>query len=224
MKQARAIWFKRVFFLIVAMLSGSTSYMYFQEVFGAGSVGVATVAVGITGYLMTDGAAIAWMMIYLEAAENNEERLFAIIGAIVGVVGSLTATAMFILGLSEVVVLTADMGTATTIVLMVVLVVHCLLAVLSNVRSTEAQLNEKSAEMRADANAEMMTQTEELFKEMVPSIAQENAKKLASQMRNEFSLSSEFFRDALASRARKQVQQDQPLQEAPAEVDEDFLG
>lgn len=90
----------------IMILSASTSLMYFMGVFSIADGGtLSSVLSGFIGVIVTDGAAFAWMQMYLGASDNNDERAFAAIGLLTGVVGSVVASFAYLLSSATVVTL-----------------------------------------------------------------------------------------------------------------------
>lgn len=192
MSNSAANWIKRAFFAAIVLLSASTSFLYFVEVFsfGRGLVEDSMISVlvnGAIGVLVLDIAALAWLKIYLQAADNNELRFFALAGASVGVIGSALASLAYLLMVSSGYAVPERLAVYTQWAMAAVIVTHFLLVFLSSYRATSARIDEKTAAMLSEATDEMLLLTEQEFRRLIPGLARQNAEQLTQELATRFS-------------------------------------
>jgi hypothetical protein len=222
-KNEFATGIKKIFFVVIAGLSMATSFLYFVEVFsfGRGLINETWVSVlvnGIVGVIVLDAAAIAWLKIYLGASDNNSVRALAAFGMIIGVIGSAVSSFIYLLLSANNYTISPDMRLYTQIAMAAIIVIHFLLVFAGGYTSTSAKIDEKTSEMLAEATNEMLTLTEEYFRQAIPGLAQQNARKLTDKLRGQFSkLSVDTTEPAALPQPAQQyphangVQQQQPL-------------
>jgi len=207
---------KRLFFAAIVLLSASTSFLYFVAVFsfGTGLVhdNVTSVLLnGAIGVLVTDAAAIAWLTIYLRASDNNDLRNLALIGAAVGVTGSIIASLAYLLLVAgDAYAITANMRAWTQWALALIIVIHFLLVFLSNYKATSAKIDERTAALLSDATEEMLVLTQQAFQERIPTLAQNNADILTRELAGRFaSLTAHDSQRSLSSTPPPEQQQEE---------------
>lgn len=214
MSNSAATWIRRVFFGAIVLLSASTSFLYFVEVFsfGRGLVEDSLISVmvnGAIGVLVLDIAALAWLRIYLQAADNNELRFFALTGAGVGVVGSALSSLAYLLMVSSGYAVPERLAVYTQWAMAAVIVIHFLLVFLSSYRATSAKIDEKTAAMLSEATDEMLLQTEQEFRRLIPGLARQNAEQLTQELAARFSGLSTY----------QELQQSLPAPQTASQVD-----
>ena len=195
MKASFASGLKKAFYVAITLLSMATSFLFFTEIFsfrGAVATGnnmaiVSTIFWGVVGVLVLDGAALVWLKTYLAASDNHAERALASFGMGVGFVGSaLSSLAYLILVAGNNVTVDPSWGQYVTYVMAGIIVTHFALVFLSSYKSTQAQIDERTASLLADATEEMLVQTEELFRANIPHLAQQNAGQLSNKLAARF--------------------------------------
>ena len=195
MKSSLASGLKKVFFVLITLLSMATSFLFFVEIFsfrGAVTAGdnmaiVSTLFWGAVGVLVLDGAALVWLKTYLGASDNNAERALATVGMVVGFVGSaLSSLAYLILVAGNSITVDPSWGQYVTYAMAVIIVIHFGLVFLSSYKSTQAQIDERAASMLAEATDEMLIQTEKMFRADIPVLAKANADQLSNRLAARF--------------------------------------
>lgn len=182
---------KKIFFVVITLLSLSTSFLYFVEVFsfGRGLITDTIVAViinGSIGVIVLDGAAIAWLKIYLGASDNNTVRTMAAVGMTIGVIGSAVSSFAYLLISANDYVVAPDVQLYTQVTMAIIIIAHFLLVFGSGFKSTQAKIDERSAAMISDATDEMLKLTESKFREAIPMLAEMNAAQLVNRLRGQF--------------------------------------
>lgn len=138
------------------------------------------------GVLVTDGAAVAWLKIYLNGCDNSHERAFAAFGALVGAVGSIVASFAYLLGSTPMVYLPPSLASWSTIAMAVIIVIHFILVTLSSYKATSAQIDERTGELMSEATAEMLVLTEQEFRNNIPQLARQNSDELTRRLAGQF--------------------------------------
>ncbi len=183
---------KVVAFGIIAALSMATSFLYMTEVFqigrgllGAGStVGLIS---GLVGVFLLDVMAFIWLRIFLSASDNNELRVYAVIGMVVALTGSImTSFAYLMMIAAEGFTFPVQWTEYTQYALAFIMVLDFLLAFLSAARTTKARIDQEKAGLMSDANEEMIRQTKERVTEMIPGLAAQNAALMVEEFQREF--------------------------------------
>lgn len=189
---------RRTFFGVIVILSAATSFMYFVETFslGRGLLPSNTVTVlvnGLVGVLVLDAAAIAWLRIYLNGSDNNALRAIAIVGAAVAMVGSALTSLLYLVMVSTAAdTLGPELRQYTTWGLAGLIVLHFVLVFLSGYKATSAQIDERTSDLMSQATEEMLKLTESYFRESIPSLAHDNARKLTERLASQFSTLSNY--------------------------------
>lgn len=192
MKRSFAIGIGRAFATAVAVVSAATSFLYFINVFSFGegllSGTLALLINGLLGVLVLDGAAFAWLWIYLQDSDNNTTRAIAAFGILVAVIGSIAASYAYlvIFAAQQPLIDTGNLYTATIWLMATIIVIHFALVFLRQYKNTSAKIEEKTAEMMAAATDEMLKLTDDYFKARIPGLAQANAQKLTRQLAARF--------------------------------------
>lgn len=192
MTNSMAGFIKYAFFLVIIILSAVTSFLFFVEVFQFGRGFIfdpfwSAVITGAIGVIVLDGAALAWLKIYLGAADNNNLRALAAIGAGIGVIGSAVSSfAYLIMIAAEGYQPGSEMRTYVQVAMAVIIVAHFLLVFLSGYMATSARIDEKVAEMMSEATDEMLTLTDEYFRAQIPRLARNNAERLTRELAGRF--------------------------------------
>ncbi len=191
MKNEIANGIKKLFFTIIALLSMTTSFLYFVEVFsfGRGLVSDTWMSVlinGTVGVIVLDIAAIAWLKIYLGASDNNTVRALAATGFIIGLIGSAISSFAYLFSVADDFYLPPNMRVYTQIAMAAIIVIHFVLVFLSQYKSTQARIDEKTAAMMSEATEEMLKLSEEYFRASIPGLARQNAIKLTERLRGQF--------------------------------------
>lgn len=192
MKQSFATGIGRAFFVAIALVSAATSFLYFIHVFSFGegflSGTLAMLLNGLLGVLVLDGAAFAWLWIYLQDSDNNTTRAIAAFGILVAVTGSIAASYAYLVlfAAQEPLVDAGNLYSATIWLMATIIVIHFVLVFLRQYKNTSARVEEKTAEMLAEATDEMLKLTDDYFKAYIPGLAQANAQKLTRQLAARF--------------------------------------
>ena len=192
MKQSFAIGIGRAFVTAIALVSAATSFLYFINVFsfaeGFLSGALALLLNGLLGVLVLDGAAFAWLWIYLQDSDNNTTRAIAAFGILVAVIGSIAASYAYLVlfAARQPLVDVENLYTATIWLMATIIVIHFSLVFLRQYKNTSAKIEEKTAEMMAEATEEMLKLTDDYFKTRIPGLAQANAQKLTRQLAARF--------------------------------------
>jgi hypothetical protein len=183
---------KSAFFAIIIALSAATSFLFFVEVFQFGRGFIidpfwSAILTGVIGVVVLDGAALAWLKIYLGAADNNNVRALAAIGAAIGVIGSAVSSfAYLVMVAAEGYQPGSDLRTYVQVTMAAIIVAHFLLVFLSGYMATSARIDEKTAEMMSAATDEMLKMTDQYFRAEIPRLAQNNAHQLTRQLAGRF--------------------------------------
>lgn len=192
MKQSFARGIGRAFAVAIAGVSAATSFLYFLNVFrfGEGFLSGALMSLfnGLLGVLVLDGAAFAWLWIYLSDSDNNTTRAIAAFGTLVAVAGSIAASYAYLIlfAAEQTLVDSANLYTATIWLMATIIVLHFGLVFLRQYKNTSARIDEKTAEMMAAATDEMLKLTDDYFRAHIPQLAQVNAEKLSRQLAARF--------------------------------------
>lgn len=183
---------KKLFFGAIVVLSATTSFLFFVEIFSLGrgmvqDAAFATLLNGAVGVLVTDGAAMCWMQIYLRASDNNDLRNISATGAAIGIVASAICSFGYLLmvGAQSYTVDPAWRGYVIWAMAFVI-VAHFILVFLSGYKATSAKIDEKTADMLAEGADEMLKLTEEQFRAQIPSLARHNADELTRRLAGRF--------------------------------------
>lgn len=198
MTSSLARYIKIAFFSIITLLSAATSFLFFVEVFRFGRGFIAdpfwsAILTGAIGVIVLDGAAIAWLKIYLGASDNNDLRALAAIGAAIGMIGSaLSSFAYLVMVAAEGYQPGDNIRAYVQIAMAAIIVVHFVLVFLSGYLSTSAKIDERMAEMMSEATDEMLTLTETYFREEIPHLARTNAKALTRGLAGNFTSLTAF--------------------------------
>lgn len=191
MKQSTASGLKKLFFVIITMLSMATSFLFFVDVFsiGNGLIEDNIISVllnGTIGVLVLDVAAIVWLRVYLQASDNNDLRAIAIVGAIIGMVGSAITSLAYLLMSASNTVVQPEIQIYAQWAIAVIIVIHFVLVFLSQYRATSAKIDEKTADMLAEATDEMLVLTEQSFRDNIPALAKQQAGELTRLLAGRF--------------------------------------
>ena len=191
---------KKIFFTVIAILSMATSFLYFVEVFSFGegivsSTWVSVMVNGVIGILVLDLAAMAWLKIYLQASDNNTLRTLATVGFVIGFVGSAVASFAYLLTVASGYQMTGDARIYTQLAMAVVIVAHFALVFLSIFKATSAKIDEKTASLLSEGTEEMLKLTDDYFRELIPALAKQNARKLADELKTKFTSMSALTGD-----------------------------
>lgn len=192
MKQSFAIGIGRAFITAIALVSAATSFLYFIHIFSFGegflSGPLAVLINGLLGVLVLDGAAFAWLWIYLQDSDNNTTRAIAAFGMLVAVIGSIAASYAYLVlfAARQPLVDVGNLYSATIWLMATIIVIHFALVFLRQYKHTSARIEEKTAEMMAEATDEMLKLTDDYFKARIPGLAQANAQKLTRQLAARF--------------------------------------
>ena len=200
MKSSFASGLKKVFFVAISLLSMATSFLFFIEIFHFGDSaasgdgwGVAsTLLTGFIGVLVLDAAAIVWLKVYLGASDNNSVRAIAMTGSGVGFVGSALSSFAYLILIASDIPVNPDWSSYVTYAMAVIIVVHFALVFLSQYKSTQAQIDEKTSAMLSEATDEMLKLTEERFRQSIPGLAAVNADQLTQMLAGQFTNLSVF--------------------------------
>lgn len=213
MSFSMAVFTKYLFFGIIIVLSAATSFLFFVEVFQFGRGFIidpfwSAILTGIIGVLVLDGAALAWLKIYLSGSDNNDLRALAAVGAGIGVVGSaISSFAYIVMVAAEGYQPGSDLRTYVQVAMAGIIVVHFVLVFLSGYFSTSAKIDERAAEMMSDATEEMLDLTEADFRAQIPRLAQSNADRMVRELAGRFSTLAIF--DASNDAPRQELPQPQ---------------
>jgi len=192
MKQSFASGIGRAFVVAIALVSAATSFLYFINVFSFGegylSGAIVLLINGLLGVLVLDGAAFAWLWIYLNDSDNNTTRAIAAFGILVAVIGSIAASYAYLIlfASQQPLIDTENLYMATIWLMATIIVIHFGLVFLRQYKNTNAKIEEKTAEMMAEATDEMLKLTDDYFKARIPGLAQANAQKLSRQLASRF--------------------------------------
>lgn len=204
MSNSMAEFTKKMFFAIIIALSAATSFLFFVEVFQFGRGFIidtfwSAIITGVIGVIVLDGAALAWMKIYLGAADNNNVRALAAIGAAIGIIGSAVSSfAYLIMVAAEGYQPGSDLRTYVQVAMAAIIVAHFLLVFMSGYYATSAQIDEKTAEMMSAATDEMLILTDQYFRAQIPRLAQDNAQQLTRTLAGRFASLTTADDDAVA--------------------------
>ncbi len=193
MKQSFATGIGRAFVTAIALVSAATSFLFFINVFSFGegflSGPLVLLINGLLGVLVLDGAAFAWLWIYLSDSDNNTTRAIAAFGMLVAVVGSIAASYAYLIlfAAQQPLIDNENLFLATIWLMATIIVIHFGLVFLRQYKNTSARIEEKTAGMMAEATDEMLKLTDDYFKARIPGLAQANAQKLTRQLAARFS-------------------------------------
>jgi hypothetical protein len=221
MTNSMAGFTKSAFFLVIILLSAATSFLFFVEVFQFGRGFIidpfwGAILTGVIGVIVLDGAALAWLKIYLGAADNNNVRALAAIGAAIGVIGSAVSSfAYLVMVAAEGYQPGSDVRTYVQVAMATIIVAHFLLVFLSGYMATSAKIDEKVAEMMSEATDEMLTLTDQYFKAQIPRLAQNNAQRLTRELAGRFTSLTVYDQPALDDGAHDASRYDETAAPAP---------
>lgn len=185
-------YLKIVFFGALATLSAATSFAFFMVAYvRPGDHWMYGLTVGVVGVLVTDAAALAWLRIYLNASDNNDERALAMFGVVTGAAGSVVASLAYLLDTTPLFALPEQAAAYATVAGAIVIVIHFMLVLITQYRATRAQIDERMSGLMSEANEEMLKKTDERFRAMIPALADQNARRLATQLAGRFGLLSD---------------------------------
>jgi hypothetical protein len=192
MSLSGAMFVKWLFFGIIIALSATTSFLFFVEVFQFGRGFIldpfwSAILTGVIGVIVLDGAALAWMKIYLSGSDNNDLRFLATVGTGIGAVGSaISSFAYLIMVAADGYQPGSDIRTYVQVTMAAIIVAHFVLVFLSGYFSTSAKIDERAAEMMSEATEEMLTLTEADFRAQIPRLAQSNADRMVRTLAGRF--------------------------------------
>lgn len=192
MSESFASGIKKTFFTLIVLLSMATSFLFFVEIFSLGrglvsDLVISTLINGAVGVLITDLAALVWLQVYLRGSDNNALRSLAVTGAGVGMVASAVASFGYLLMVgAEHYTVAAEWRSYVTWIMAAIIVTHFVLVFLSGYKATSAQIDEKFADMLAEGTKEMLTLTEQGFRDQIPHLAQQNADELKRRLAGRF--------------------------------------
>lgn len=193
MKDSFASGIRKLFFVAIGLLSAATSFLYFVEVFSLGrglvpETWMAVIINGTMGILVLDGAAFAWLRIYLGASDNNDLRALSVVGFGLGVLGSAITSFAYLFSVTEGMSLPAETAVYTQITLAVVIVLHFLLVFASSYRATSAKIDEKVAGLVSRGTEQVMKATEARFYDELEGMVDENVVVVMDQIRARFQM------------------------------------
>ena len=137
MNNQNTFYIKKLFFLVIGLLSASTSFGYFMEVFQISDNQTVTLLTGLTGVIITDGSAFCWLSVYLHSTTNSHGRTFSIFGMIIGLVGSIICSLSWILSTTQIVILPEQSHVWSVLAMSAVVAVHFVLVFMSAVMGQE---------------------------------------------------------------------------------------
>lgn len=183
---------KSAFFIAITLFCAATSFLFFVSTFAVGgevlSNTIATALLnGALGVLVLDFAALTWLRIYLNGSDNNTLRTIAIVGAVIGLVGSSVTSLAYLMLIASAGTFPETWRTWIQWALALIAVSHFVLVFLSYWKSTQSKIDEKVAEMLAEGTEEMLKLANQNFREALPGLAQQNANELTRMLAARFS-------------------------------------